>query len=370
MHWHIIRTLWWKEVRRQLANRGGLTLAALLIVTAPLLTMFHGNGSGGGAMTGGVEYCFVDYWRDDGWVEYLRQHVPADLQRSIKFRDINKIALPGQRLIYPAGVGAIQLRLVTASDGSIRRRISVWHPTSGDLAVYEIWFWRETARFLRRQAAAARSESVSPGDDEFLALEHEHAKLKGGMDFRSAIAAALIMFALFFGCVYLMPSLMCEERERGVLLAQALSPASPLDILASKFLFYVPAAMGMAALLGGLAKPDVFLEPIFCPALIVAAVGSLAIGLTIASLAKTQRAASMAALCYMLIVTVLVFVCQQGEIGVIPHFALEYHIPRMFHAALTHSVHWFPWNDLIAAAALSGVWTVAAVALFRQRGWQ
>ena len=41
---------------------------------------------------------------------------------------------------------------------------------------------------------------------------------------------------LFFVCVYLLPSLTCEERERGVLLAQALSPAAPREILAAKFL--------------------------------------------------------------------------------------------------------------------------------------
>ena len=39
---------------------------------------------------------------------------------------------------------------------------------------------------------------------------------------------------------------MCEERERGVLLAQALSPASPLEIFAAKLLFYPAAGIALA----------------------------------------------------------------------------------------------------------------------------
>ena len=38
-----------------------------------------------------------------------------------------------------------------------------------------------------------------------------------------AVATGLVIFALYFTCVYLLPTLNCEERERGVLLAQAVT---------------------------------------------------------------------------------------------------------------------------------------------------
>src|SRR5207244_1854480 len=80
-------------------------------------------------------------------------------------------------------------------------------------------------------------------------------RLSGGMDLRSSVTTALVLFSLFFACVYLLPSLMCEERERGVLLAQALSPASPREILAAKFLFYPATGVLLAGLLAGIARP-------------------------------------------------------------------------------------------------------------------
>src|SRR5206468_477177 len=132
-----------------------------------------------------------------------------------------------------------------------------------------------------------------------------------GVDMQSSMTVGLVLFALFFSCVYLLPSLMCEERERGILLAQALSPASPMEILMAKFLFYPTAGITLAALLAGIARPVVLLDVFFWLALVTAALGSLGIGLSIASLARTQRTASMGALSYMLVVALFLFICQQ-----------------------------------------------------------
>src|SRR5262249_3937479 len=79
---------------------------------------------------------------------------------------------------------------------------------------------------------------------------------------------------MFFVCVYLLPSLCCEERERGVLLAQALSPASPREILAARFLFYPVLGLSLAAVLAGTYRPAVLASPFFWLALVVAVCGS------------------------------------------------------------------------------------------------
>jgi hypothetical protein len=123
-------------------------------------------------------------------------------------------------------------------------------------------------------------------------------------------------------------------------------------------------------LLAGLATPAVLARPFFWLALVVCVFGSLGIGLTIASLARTQREASMGALCYMMVVAMLLFICQQASIPGLPYLALEYHGPRMLHAALSGRVLWFHWGNLAAAAALAVGWAALATRLFRQRGWQ
>jgi hypothetical protein len=372
MRWYILRTLLHKEVKRQLANRGGIALAALLVVATLLMTFFSRDDGEGGSLLGGVEHCFVDYGVADGWIGHLRANVPAELRRRVVFRHIGTNNHPGYTITYPPGSGAIQVRTEYVG-GQPRYKVWLWHPgsDSSSLASYEAWFWRESARYFQREAALVLEQSGQSGQGTQLSeIAQERTRLTGGMDLRSSFTTALVLFSLFFSCVYLLPSLMCEERERGVLLAQALSPASPAEILAAKFLFYPAAGVGLAALIAAIARPVVLLQPFFWLVVIVAAVGSLGIGLTIACLARTQRTASMGALCYMLAVAMLLFICQQGRIPGVPLAALEYHCPRMLHAVLGDAVHWFHWLNLAAAAALAAGWAVLAATLFRKRGWQ
>lgn len=386
MRWHIVRTLLWKEVLRQIANRGGIVLAALLVVAALLMTYFAKDGGQAGVLSGGLETCYIDYWQDNPWVAHLRNHVPADMKRQIVFRRVADIATEGQTLTYPIGSAAIQMRTQTDAQGKSSTKIWCWDSDSDGsaLAPYELWFWRESARYFQEQLARAEQKNERLNKTALMNLvdtlsaktpltgsvEHERSHLKGGFDMRLSVTSGLILFALFFSCVYLLPSLMCEEHERGLLLAQALSPASPVEILAAKFLFYPVVGVALAALLAGISKPAVLGSGFFWLVLLVASLGSLGIGLTIACLARTQRTASMGALCYMLVVTLFLFICQQGSIPVLPYVALEYHCPRMLHAVLGDAVTGVHWINLAAAAILALGWNALATILFRERGWQ
>ncbi|HYT88906.1 MAG TPA: ABC transporter permease [Gemmataceae bacterium] len=373
MRWYILRTLLRKEVNRQLANRGGIALAVLLVVAALLMTFFSSDGVQGGSLLGGLETCFVDYGQEDAWIAHLRRNVPPELRRRVLFRNVSALADAGTTLAYPPGSGAIQVRSENVG-GQTRYKVWLWHPgqDSTSLAVYEAWFWRESARFFQREAALVLEQSgqSTQAATQLPEIAQERTRLSGGMDLRSSVTTALVLFSLFFSCVYLLPSLMCEERERGVLLAQALSPATPREILAAKFLFYPVAGIVLAALIAGIARPAVLAQPFFWLVVTVAAFGSLGIGLTIACLAKTQRTASMGALCYMLVVAMLLFICQQGRIPGVPQLAVEYHCPRMLHAVLGDAVHWYHWFNLAAAAVLAIGWATLAAHLFRKRGWQ
>ena len=102
----------------------------------------------------------------------------------------------------------------------------------------------------------------------------------------------------------------------------------------------------------------------------VTAVGYLGVGLTIASLAQTQRRASLTALCYMLAIALFGIICQQNSIPVLPDLTLEYHAPRMIHAALANNIDRTHWFHLAGAAVLAAAWATTAAILFRRRGWQ
>ncbi len=384
MRWHIVSTLFGKEIRRLLANRGSLALIAFLVVAALLVGLF-GSDDRGGPLSGAAGYCFIDYWADDAWIDHLRRHVPESLQKRLEFRPVEKAPTVDGVLVYPAGSGAIQMRLEPGRDGKPAWRVTVWQPATGSLSAYETWFWRESARYFQSQAAAARNKDLAgvvsrslsyfsgadrSNDFEILPADpQDSTRLGGGLDMRRSITSSLILFALFFSCVYLLPSLMCEERERGLLLAQALSPASAAEIFAGK-LFYPLAGSALASILAGIVQFQVLLQPFFWLVMCVAGLASLGISLTIASLSRNQRAASMGALCYMLAVALVMFICQQGNIAGLPNLAMEYHVPRLLNACLAGTIQPHHWAHLAAATSLAGFWCLLAACLFRQRGWQ
>jgi hypothetical protein len=409
MRWYILKTLLHKEALRHATNKGGLMLAGLLVAASLVLAVMNPAGDKTSQLIGGIHHCFIDVTdQDSPWVMHLKGTLPESLKNHLIFRNLDPGITSEQTVVYQTGTGAIQIRENKAAKGDQPRYLVwVWHP-AGDragMAVYEQWFWRETYRFFRKQAAEELKKAGASPERALPAVEldkdelwdqrliHEQLRTAGvaagvpaselpaveikessmtesALDLRAAIATALVMFALFFTCVYLMPSLTCEERERGLLLAQALSPARAREILAAKFLFYPAFGILLATLLAGIHNPAVLGRPLFWLGLISLALGSLGIGMTIASLARTQRSASLAALCYMLVVTLVLLVCQQNNIVYVSYLSIEYHAPQILHASLTNSTHTSHWYNLLGCGLLAIVWVTAAGILFRWRGWQ
>jgi hypothetical protein len=290
-------------------------------------------------------------------------------------------------LSYSPGTAAI--RVVESDRNGRKLTFDVWHPPGdpGAMAPYEMWFFRAACDVLRGRVSAPPF-AAGPGDDlwavhEVLHRLHEQAPadvpavdiFRHGLgakplDIRSAVATALVVFALYFTCCYLLPTLNCEERERGVLLAQALSPASPAEIVAAKFLFYPVAGLGLAAALAGIYNLGVLSTLFFWLALLALACGFLGVGMTVSTLAKTQRAAFMGSMCYLMSVSLLLFVCSQSGVPLLPQLAIETHGPKILHAAMTRSVEPKHWLNLLAAFGLGAGWMTLAGWLFRRRGWQ
>jgi|SRR5579883_304692 len=403
MRWYILRALLQKEFARHLANRGGIALALLLVAAAVLLSVFapHEATAAGTSMVGGVHHCYVDYDKSNPLVEHLKANVPPELKGQVVFREVapNRI---GTLLASPTGTGTIQVGYI-GEPGKPVLRVYVWHPKDNPeaMAVYEEWFWKETrcglAAEARRELEARKAGSQLLPDPKFNsevpwaliesheylraqakaagvvvpALEVHRAGLAGPvLDFRAAIATGMVVFALYFACVYLLPTLNCEERERGVLLAQALSPASPAELLMAKFLFYPGFGLGLAATLAAIYKPDVLSSLFFWLALFAVGGGFLGIGMTIASMAKTQRAAFLGGMCYLLSVSMVLLICSTNHIPYLSYLAVEYHGPRILHAALSNTVDHTHWLNLLAALLLAGAWLFAAGWVFRRRGWQ
>jgi hypothetical protein len=400
MHWPIIRTLLAKEVRRLAANRGALALAGLLVATALALSLFGAGGPDFGGLTGPRTF-WIDYWQDSPWVEHLRATIPPELRDRVRFRPAADIpADRGGTLRYSPGDGAVQLRVLPADGRGPRFKVWFWHAGGdpGALAPFEEWFWRESHRFFRNQAIAAlptsgravaedvpvpdfandparlwqelhrqyRDRLAAIGSAAVPDLEVERSTLRA-LNLPHAVATALVLFALFFVCVCLLPAVTCEERERGILLAQAISPASTADLLTAKALCYVPAGAGLAAILAGLSQPAVWAESSFWLALSVAAVGAFGLGVTVAGLARTQRAASTGALTYALAVALVIVICRRTGIPAVVSVFLEAHVPSLVLATFDGTVTADHWHDIGLTVLLAAGWMGVGIVVFGRR---
>ena len=409
MRWYIIRALLHKEVSRHAANRGGIAFILLLVAAAVLLSVFApkeagaGAGGGGTSMVGGVNYCFIEFDRATPLVKHLQANVPPELRMAIKFRELANADTLDGIIVYPTGTAAIQMRQTVEQGKRPALVVRMWHPPGepAALATFEAWFWKECRRAFSAQAREKLPGADIPPDPDFDSeigwqVSEAHARLQervkaaagdrgpvvpdlsvtrqglGGkvLDLRGIIATGMVLFALYFTGAYLLPTLNCEERERGVLLAQALSPASPAEILAAKFLFYPVLGIGLAAVIAGIYKSAVLSSLFFWLALFAVAGGFLGIGMTIAALARTQRSAFLGGMCYLLSVSMVLMICSINGIPFVPYAAVEYHGPRILHAALTGDVYGDHWAHLLGSFGLAGAWLFLAGWLFRRRGWQ
>jgi hypothetical protein len=395
MRLHILQTLLAKEARRHLANRGGVALMGMLVAVGLLLAAFGRAGPATAeALAGGAHHCYLDYSDEHPWIEHLKTHVAPELWGRIYFRKLDRAPLDENgTIVYASGTAAIQVRMIDPA-GPGRFKVWVWYPRSDRHATagFEDWFWRESRSYFQSQAEAvlgADAPKAPPLSDDSWAwlesmrtlrararaavpeLEFERSSLiGGGLDPSAVVATALVLFTLFFVCVRLLPAFTCEERERGVLLAQALSPATSAELLGAKALFYPVLGAGLSAALAGLYEPAVLLRPFFWLAMAAASLGTFSVGLMIATLARTQRGAGMAGLAYMTVVSLVLILSQRADIPIIPWLLLEYHCPRVLHAAISDQVSPGMWLNLLGAIALSTAWLGASVSLFRRRGWQ
>jgi hypothetical protein len=366
MRWYILRALLHKEALRHVANRGGIVLGFLLLGMALLLSLSKWTNQTS-IMPSEVQACFLVTESEDdrnelfqAWVKHLKNHVPEEWKGKVLFRKPPygiRIDEEGKVRVEGAA-GSIYLRPLPSdtSGGPQRYRVLFTYPgeDANIIAPFEAWFWKETRLHF----------------DGKPTIEEKRDRLAGSADIRSLIAGVLIFFAIFMPCLYLMPTMNCEERERGVMLAQALSPASPLEIIAAKFLFYPLAGVGLAATIAGVYSPAALLYPQLWLALFAMAVSWLGIGMTIGSLARNQRLASLGAMCYLILICLYVLIVNQTGIAPLMYVLIEYHSPVVLQQTLSGAVDWYLWVHVVSLVVLAGGWSILAINLFRRYGWQ
>lgn len=370
----IVAALVWKEAQRYWHNRPSLVLGVLLVLVSILVSAGQEGGPlGRGA---GDTVCYVLYWNEDDFVRHLRTHLPPG--RVVRVKPAHQMAQRNGVIMYPdnprrTSVVSIQLRPgnargleemgfepVVRPGGPVRYHVWYWHPDgrAEDLQPYREWFNARMRAFFEHQPPIAEASSLLFTDIGQIKPIHR-------------VLTALVTAAVYLLCFHLNILITSEERERKTLTAQMLTPVSVADVLAAKFVFYVPATALLAAAVLAMNYPAALSRPMFWATILIASVAYLSIGLTICSLTRGQSAAGLTALTYLMLFAITIFLA-----NLIPVFHLlanafvDFHLMQLVLYSVVDHPPWYARLHLAALLALSTIWAMTAVRVFLRRGWR
>ncbi|MFN0195865.1 MAG: ABC transporter permease, partial [Planctomycetaceae bacterium] len=293
IRWHLVRILVGREMLRLRKNPAAIMLLGLLLALALLISASTPPPRPTGPAT-----CWIVYWEYDPLVELLRKRLPSNL--SIKIASRDDFPLNADRPVYPPGDHAIELRpQVLDADGNPHPQIAFLY--SGDteqiLFPYTQWFWSITAEHLGDLAPL-----------QIVSQPLQTTRKPRGLESTSLtdlltpeMTASLLLFAVqFFICCHLFVSFTSQDRERGTLNALALTPAHPVEILYAKYIFHLILSLAASAAMIAILKPSSIGQPLLWGSIGLTSLGLLSVGTLICALCRTQSAAGLLMLCYLL----------------------------------------------------------------------
>lgn len=353
----------WLRLRKQptaLLLLGLLTAISVLIATGgPALIRADASAK--------LPTCWIVYDQDNDWIAHLKQNVPA--QPPIRIVKATEMPRRGEAVAYPSGDYGMELFTQNRQHPRIIFRYPGTQPTG--FWPYTQWFWGETVAFIGETSAF--DQVFLPMNRTNAASSTDFLKQTSLSDLMTIeMVGSLLLYGVqFFCCTHLLISFTSQERERGTLLALALTPASISEILLAKCLFHGTLSLTMCGIILAILRPVAMPLPLLWATLIVSAVGFLSVGVLVASLARTQATAALLTLCYMLGVA-LVFHLARGWAGfaLIREGMFEHRGFLLIFASLKTGGTAYAWVKLGSLSLVVLGWAAVAAQVFRRRGWR
>ncbi|MDA1018542.1 MAG: ABC transporter permease [Planctomycetota bacterium] len=377
LRWQIIRILLGKQLLRLKKNTAAYALLGLLMAIAILMATGSKTITATETAAQRQTTCWIVFHKGGGWLDHLREHLPhgPSVEQSgsggldIQLVSRDEIEQSGSELVYPPHSCAIEV-FPAGLDENERHRIRFLH--SGDersLAPYTRWFWKNTAEFFGQ---------TGPFDEEVARIQRVERKVDAIRDqsisdvLTPELVGTVLLFAVqFFLCCHLLVSFTSQDRERGTLLALALSPASVPEILAAKFVFHVGLSVIFSAAVVCILKPVALAHAGIWVVVVLASIGFTSVGIVLASLAKTQSSAGLLTMCYMLIGGVISYLATSfSTFAMLQRLTFENYSFALGVASMKYAINPFVIPAVGTMAVLVTAWTIAAGYIFHRRGWQ
>ena len=369
-----IKTLVGREALRLLKNPSALMVLGLLLAFSLLLALSRNDKKP-------TMLCVIGY--PDKYATSGPGGTPSKFVEKLtraatnKFRigPLSRIPVFREQRVYPPNTCAIELLELPADDGSTTQLSVAYRYPGGKSEVLEPflrWFWPIAVDHFGRVNVVEQAATASrPMSSTALVMERLQSGSLSELMNAELAAAVLLLVVQFVTCCQLIVSFTSQDRERGTLTALALSPITMSELLQAKILFHLGlSVLGCGAVIAVL-KPSALSHASLWATLLLTSLGLCSVGMVIASLAKTQSAASLLALCYMLVGAVVFYLASKfSAFAGVKSFAFENYSFGMVFLSLQRPIPLFHATDLLPMLALVVGWLTTATLLFRTRGWR
>lgn len=368
-----LKTLVGREVLRLVKNPSAILVIGMLIAFSLLLALSRNDKKP-------VMQCLIGHpdglkpgTQQSEFIEKLT--CAARKTNTIRIGPLNRVPVFHEQRVYPPNTCAIEILGLPSPDGSpAELSVAYRHPggKSDVLEPFQRWFWPIAMEHFGNVKVLEKAPSSSrPMSSSALVMERLQSGSLSELMNADLAAAVLLLVIQFVSCCQLIVSFTSQDRERGTLNALALSPITMSELLQSKILFHLGlSAIGCSAVIAVL-KPSALIHGTLWMTLLLTSLGLCGVGMVIASLAKTQSAASLLALCYMLVGGVVFYLASKfSAFAGLKSFAFENYSFGMVFLSLQRPIPLLRATDLLPMAALVLAWLVTATLLFRSRGWR
>jgi hypothetical protein len=365
----ILRVLWskeWLRLRKQpmaILLLGLLTAVCVLIATSgPALQR---------SSAASLPTCWIVYDSqiDQDWMGSLRDKLRTLEHPPIRISPFSDMPHQGNLIVYPSGACGIEVSKLNSGQILVVFRHTGTQP---DLMwPHSQWFWATTVEYFK--AIPSLQLSAQPMGIRSPQLPGDLLKQTSLSDLVKVelIGSMLIFAAQFFCCVHLLISFSSQDRERGTLLALALTPASVAEIIVAKCLFHGSLALIMGGVIIGILKPVALGDPILWGTLVVSSIGFISIGILLSSLAKTQASAALLTLCYMLGVALVYHLSNDFKaFDKVRNLMFEHRGLQLVIVGLKTGLGTAALSRLAVLTGVVACWLILATQVFARRGWR
>lgn len=367
MRWRVVRTLLRKELLRCRYNWGLAALVAALLALVGLVS-FGGRRSALPGQDSGsyVSQCCICF--DGGvteaveWAEHLRNHPPSQ-RYTVRFHDLRNGDVLSQLREDPQ---AFVVELST--DPTARRpdkkpplsrwqaRFCYWQNPRRGMFPYRDWITIETHRFLNQP----------------ITLDASEVRFEFAGDFATPTAmlmTSLMLFALYWLSFNLYLATTGEERDKRILFALMLTPASPTEILAAKALFHGGASAVLLAAMATLFRPVLLLHPLLWVSAALGSLGYIAIGTVALILVRRATTLSTISLLYLVGTALVVFLSQYvPALDAVRAATMENYLHLQLLQLLADQPFMAAMPNVWRLAVIVTAWCAVAAWLFARRG--